>query len=66
MRGVHSVNTVDRQAQGNLGGRNPGVGQTPMGDQDSTRGRRPGDDVTDPMTGRAPSQINHSHDKQEQ
>lgn len=51
-----TVNTGDRHAQGNLGGRNPGESRTAMGDQDSTQGRS---DMTliDPVTARSPDKL---------
>ena len=51
-----TVNTGDRHAQANLGGRNPGEGRTAMGDQDSTQGRS---DMTliDPVTARSPDKL---------
>jgi hypothetical protein len=55
-------NTVDKHAQSNLGGRNPGEAGTSMGDQDATQGR-PGEEITDPMSSRAPDKI---HQKQDQ
>ncbi len=52
----NNANTVDKHAQTNLGGRNPGQGGSSMGDQDRTQSR-PGDDPTDPMTSRTPDQL---------
>ncbi|HEV2662901.1 MAG TPA: hypothetical protein VGU68_20000 [Ktedonobacteraceae bacterium] len=57
-----AINTVDKQGQGNLGSRNPGEAGTSMGDQDATQGR-PGEEITDPMSSRAPDKI---HQKQDQ
>ena len=59
-----NANTIDPQAQGNLGGRNPGTPQTAMGDQDATQGNRPDTFSTEPMTSRAPDKV-HSQDKQQ-
>ncbi len=55
-------NTVDKHAQSNLGGRSPGQAGTSMGDQDATQGRS-GEEMTDPMSSRAPDKI---HQKQDQ
>ncbi len=55
-------NTVDKQAQSNIGGRNPGKAGTSMGDQDATQGR-PDDGITDPMSSRAPDKINQNKDQ---
>lgn len=55
---VGAANTLDRHAQGNLGGRNPSQPQTPMGDRDPKGKDRGEGDITDPMTSRDPSKIN--------
>ncbi|MBV9257361.1 MAG: hypothetical protein JO215_05030 [Ktedonobacteraceae bacterium] len=51
-----ATNTVDRQAQDSSGGRHPSQPQTAMGDRDATQGQS-GDEVTDPMSSRAPDKI---------
>ena len=57
--GGRAANTIDRHANGNLGGRNPSEPQTPMGDQDPRGGReeRAEPSIADPMTSRDPSTI---------
>lgn len=57
-----TVNTGDRHAQANLGGRNPGESSTAMGDQDSTQGRN---DMTlvDPVTSRSPDKLDKLQQK---
>jgi hypothetical protein len=57
-----AVNTVDKHAQSNLGGRSPGQAGTSMGDQDATQGR-PGEEITDPMSSRAPDKIYQKQDE---
>ncbi len=54
-------NVIDRTAQSNLGGRNPGQEQSAMGDRDAdaTGSRRDTNaNVTTPMTSRAPENVN--------
>lgn len=57
-----TVDTGDRQAKENLGGRTPAEGRPPMGDQDSTQGRN---DMTlvDPMTARSPDKLDELKEK---
>jgi hypothetical protein len=65
---TNEVNRIDRHAQGNLGGRNPGQPQTAMGDQDATRGNRgkgANEDIIDPMTSRTPEKIQQESAQQE-
>ncbi len=50
---TRAVNRIDRQAQGNLAGNNPGTPQMTTGDQDSTQNRND-IELADPMTSRAP------------
>jgi uncharacterized membrane protein len=56
-------NVIDRTAHSNLGGRSPGQGQSAMGDRDvdatGTR-RSANNDVTTPMTSRAPEKVNQA------
>lgn len=58
------VNTGDRHAQANLGGRNPGESRAAMGDQDSTQNRN---DMTlvDPLTSRAPDKLDELKEKRD-
>jgi uncharacterized membrane protein len=56
-------NVIDRTAQSNLGGRNPGQGQSAMGDRDvdATGSRRnANENVTTPMTARRPEVVNQT------
>jgi hypothetical protein len=53
-----NANTIDKHAQGNLGGRNPSQPQTSMGDRDPKGQNRGQPDITEPMTSRDPSKIN--------
>lgn len=53
---AQNVNMGDRNAQGNLGGRNPGDTKKNSGDQDSTQARADMD-MIDPMKGRLPDQL---------
>ncbi|TME65378.1 MAG: hypothetical protein E6I59_05445 [Chloroflexi bacterium] len=54
------ANTIDRHAQGNIGGRHPSEPETPLGDRDTRSGRevRGESDISDPMTSRHPSKVN--------
>jgi hypothetical protein len=57
---TRNANQVDRQAQSNIGERNPGQPQTSMGDRESpqgNRGRDTSEDIIDPMTSRAPDKL---------
>ena len=58
---AQNVNMGDRNAQGNLGGRNPGESNKNSGDQDSTQSRADMD-TTDPMKGRLPDQLDRITD----
>ena len=58
-----AANTIDKHAQGNLGGRNPSQPQTAMGDRDPKGVDRGQPDITDPMTSRDPSKINQNPPK---
>src|SRR5437016_13836758 len=60
-----AANTLDKHAQGNLGGRNPSQPQIPMGDRDPKGGGadRGEPDITDPMTSRDPSKIKQNSPK---
>lgn len=52
-----NVDRIDRTAQSNLGGRNPGQPQGTIGDRDATWDR--GDaDIVDPMSSRTPDKVN--------
>lgn len=51
-----AVDTGHSEPGGNIGGRGPGSSSKTIGDQDSTRGRNDMDTI-DPMTGRAPDQL---------
>ena len=57
-----TVNTGDRHAQANLGGRSPAEGRPAMGDQDSTQARS---DMTlvDPVTARSPDKLDKLQQK---
>ena len=57
------VNTLDKHAQKNLGGRDPSQPQTAMGDRDPKGEDRGQPDITDPMTSRDPSKINQNPPK---
>jgi hypothetical protein len=61
----NTVNTIDKHAQGNLGGRNPSQPQTAMGDRDpkGQKEDRGQSDITDPMISRDPSKINQRPSK---
>jgi hypothetical protein len=58
-RSEAAANAVDRRAEGNLGGRNPSLPQTPMGSQDSQSHTTSQDEIqaVDPMTSRDPGKI---------
>lgn len=58
-----TLNTIDKHAQGNLGGRNPSQPQTAMGDRDPKGEDRGQSDITDPMTSRDPSKVNQNPPK---
>ena len=51
-----AVDTGHSEPGGNIGGRGPGTASKTIGDQDSTQGRNDMDTV-DPMTSRAPDQL---------
>lgn len=51
-----AVDTGHSEPGGNIGGRGPGSSSKTIGDQDSTQARNDMDTV-DPMTGRAPGQL---------
>ena len=51
-----AVGTGHSEPGGNIGGRGPGSPSNTIGDQDSTQGRADMD-MIDPMTGRAPDQL---------
>ncbi len=51
-----AVGTGHSEPGGNIGGRGPGSSSKTIGDQDSTQARNDMDTV-DPMTGRAPDQL---------
>lgn len=56
-------NAIDRTAQSNLGGRNPGQEQSAMGDRDvdvTGSNRNVNENVTTPMTSRAPEVANQA------
>ncbi len=58
-------NTIDPSGQSNLGGRNPGQPQTPMGDQDASAARRDyHDETSDAMTSRSPDTANKQKDQE--
>ena len=61
---AQNVNMGDRNAQGNIGGRNPGDTKANSGDQDSTQARADMDTI-DPMKGRLPEQLDRiqSHEQ---
>ena len=64
-KAANTGNTIDKHAQGNLGGRNPSQPQIPMGDRDPKgQGADRGEpDITDPMTSRDPSKIKQNSPK---
>ena len=65
---TRNANQIDRQAQSNIGGRNPGQPQTSMGDREAShgnRGRGTNEEIIDPMTSRAPDKV-HQEDTSEQ
>ncbi|MFL5659147.1 MAG: hypothetical protein ACJ8CB_33810 [Ktedonobacteraceae bacterium] len=64
-KAANTGNTLDKHAQGNLGGRNPSQPQIPMGDRDPKGGGadRGEPDITDPMTSRDPSKIKQNSPK---
>lgn len=57
-----TINTGDRHAQANLGGRSPGESSKAVGDQDSTQARS---DMTlvDPVTARSPDKLDKLQQK---
>jgi len=63
---TNDVNRIDRHAQSNIGGRNPGQPQTAMGDRDTKRDNRGGkgtnEDIIDPMTSRMPEKVQQQDD----
>lgn len=55
------------EAQGNIGGRNPGQPQTAMGEQDPRGQRDPvGDPSADPMSARTPDSVQQRKDQDKQ
>ncbi len=57
---TRNANQIDRHAQSNIGGRNPGQPQTSMGDRGTPHGKRAkgaDDDTIDAMTSRAPDKL---------
>jgi hypothetical protein len=67
MNSSNTSNSIDPHAKSNIGGRNPGQPQTPMGERDARQPRDPiCDPSADPMTSRTPDKVQQQKDQEKQ